>query len=126
MRAFIHGIHPGSFFRARFLSCGVVPATAHKVPASVQKLLDQRAAARAAQDWAKSDVLRAKLGEAGFEVIDDTATKEQVLVLNKENKAKVQAQQDRKAKAVRKSPPHLPLPILEDWRKEASSNDLSK
>lgn len=76
--------------------------TPDTVPASVQKLLTQRAAARAQEDWSASDLLRDKLVEAGFGVIDDTATNEQVLVLSKENKAKVRSRKDREAKAAEK------------------------
>lgn len=41
-----------------------------EVPADVQKLLDERVAARQAKDFAKSDELRDKIGQLGFEVLD--------------------------------------------------------
>ncbi|MBN1544135.1 cysteine--tRNA ligase [Candidatus Woesearchaeota archaeon] len=41
-----------------------------QLPASVQKLLDEREKARKAKDWAKADELREKIAKAGFAVKD--------------------------------------------------------
>ena len=41
-----------------------------KIPAEVEALLDERAAARKAKDWAKSDEIRDKLAEMGYTVKD--------------------------------------------------------
>ena len=41
-----------------------------EIPASVQDLLDRRAAARAARDWAESDRIRDELAAAGWAVKD--------------------------------------------------------
>ncbi len=41
-----------------------------QIPAEIQALLDERQAARSAKDWAKSDVLRAQINQAGYEVKD--------------------------------------------------------
>ena len=40
------------------------------VPAEIQALADQRAAAKAARDWAAADALRAQIDAAGWNVID--------------------------------------------------------
>ena len=40
------------------------------IPSEAQELLDQRAAARAAKDWAQSDALRQKIAELGWTVKD--------------------------------------------------------
>lgn len=40
------------------------------VPDDVMALIDERATARAAKDWAASDALRAQIAERGFQVID--------------------------------------------------------
>ena len=44
--------------------------TALQIPAEVQALVDERAAARAAKDWKKSDELRAAIAAAGYAVKD--------------------------------------------------------
>ena len=41
-----------------------------KIPAEVEALLDERAAARKAKDWAKSDEIRDRLAEMGYTVKD--------------------------------------------------------
>ncbi len=46
------------------------PAAAAGLPAGAQELLDARAAARTAKDWADSDRLRAELAELGVSVVD--------------------------------------------------------
>ena len=45
-------------------------AKAAEIPAEVQTLVDRRAAARAAKDWAESDRLRDELAAAGWAVKD--------------------------------------------------------
>ena len=40
------------------------------VPAEVRAIAEERQAARAQKDWAKSDKLRAKLAELGYSVKD--------------------------------------------------------
>ncbi|HMQ02189.1 MAG TPA: cysteine--tRNA ligase, partial [Candidatus Doudnabacteria bacterium] len=53
------------------LGIGLDQATAEiEIPNNVQILLDQRAAAREAKDFAESDRLREKIAELGFEVLD--------------------------------------------------------
>ena len=47
-----------------------IAETAIAIPADVQALVDQRAAARAAKDWKKSDELRAAIAAAGYAVKD--------------------------------------------------------
>ena len=51
----------------------VVSAAQANVPAEVQKLLDERVAAREAKDWAKADELRDAIAELGFQVKDGAA-----------------------------------------------------
>ena len=46
------------------------PAADEAIPAEVQSLLDARAAARTAKDWAASDQLRDQLKGMGWEVKD--------------------------------------------------------
>ena len=46
------------------------PAATDDVPANIARLLDERAAARAARDFAASDALRDRLGELGYAVTD--------------------------------------------------------
>lgn len=41
-----------------------------QIPEEVEELVKERQAARIAKDWAKSDELREKIAEAGYEVID--------------------------------------------------------
>ena len=43
---------------------------AAEIPAAVRAIAEERLAARAAKDWAKSDALRAKLAELGYAVKD--------------------------------------------------------
>ncbi len=50
---------------------GVMEGRADSLPPEVEEMLEQRAAARAARDWARSDALRAQLTEAGV-VVEDT------------------------------------------------------
>ena len=45
-------------------------AKAEAVPAEIQALVDRRAAARAAKDWAESDRIRDELAAAGWAVKD--------------------------------------------------------
>ncbi|MBR2938982.1 MAG: cysteine--tRNA ligase, partial [Kiritimatiellae bacterium] len=45
-------------------------AKAAEIPAEVQALVDRRAAARAAKDWAESDKIRDELAAAGWAVKD--------------------------------------------------------
>ena len=45
-------------------------AAAAEVPAEIQALLDKRAAARKAKDWAESDRLRDEIAAAGWSVKD--------------------------------------------------------
>ena len=45
-------------------------AVAAEVPAEIQALLDKRAAARKAKDWAESDRLRDEIAAAGWSVKD--------------------------------------------------------
>ena len=52
-------------------------ARAEEVPAAVQALLDQRATARKAKDWQKSDELRGAILQAGY-VVKDTPQGQQV------------------------------------------------
>ena len=40
------------------------------VPAEVTALVEQRAAAKKAKDWATADAIRAKLTEMGWSVVD--------------------------------------------------------
>ncbi len=50
---------------------GLAPDVAEgPLPAELQALLDERAAARAARDWAASDRLRERLAEQGILVED--------------------------------------------------------
>lgn len=44
-----------------------------EIPAEVQALLDERATARAAKDWAKSDELRERISMLGYTVTDSSA-----------------------------------------------------
>lgn len=46
------------------------PKPSGKIPAKVQQLLDERKTARANKDWAKSDELRDKIKDLGYEVLD--------------------------------------------------------
>ena len=48
------------------LLCG----NSDSIPAAVRAIAEERLAARAAKDWAKSDALRAKLAELGYAVKD--------------------------------------------------------
>lgn len=48
-------------------------APAEEVPAEVQKLLDERTAARAAKDWKAADAARDKIQALGYELIDDAS-----------------------------------------------------
>jgi cysteinyl-tRNA synthetase len=48
-----------------------------EVPADVQELLDERATAREAGDWVKSDQLRDRIAERGFK-LSDTASGQQI------------------------------------------------
>ena len=48
-----------------------------EIPAEVKALLEQRQAARAAKDWAKSDELRNQIAAAGY-VVKDTPQGQQV------------------------------------------------
>jgi cysteinyl-tRNA synthetase len=41
-----------------------------RIPAAIQARLDERSAARAARDYARSDTLRDELGELGWDVVD--------------------------------------------------------
>ena len=41
-----------------------------KIPAEVQKIIDEREMARKNKDWKKADELRARIIELGFEVKD--------------------------------------------------------
>jgi cysteinyl-tRNA synthetase len=53
--------------------CGVLGVACDEksqVPSDVQALVDQRAAARAAKDWKRSDGLRAEIRALGFDVKD--------------------------------------------------------
>ena len=53
------------------LGLGLVStADAPEVPEAVRALAEQRVAARAARDFAASDALRARIAEAGFEILD--------------------------------------------------------
>ena len=45
-------------------------AKAAEIPAEIQALVDRRAAARAAKDWAESDRIRDELAAAGWAVKD--------------------------------------------------------
>jgi cysteinyl-tRNA synthetase len=49
---------------------GVLPAAADELPTDLRSLLEQRAAARAARDWAASDRLRDELAARGVAVED--------------------------------------------------------
>ncbi|UCG43452.1 MAG: cysteine--tRNA ligase, partial [candidate division WOR-3 bacterium] len=49
---------------------GLVQASA-EVPEEVQKLVDERQAARHAKDWARSDRLRERIAELGY-LVEDT------------------------------------------------------
>jgi cysteinyl-tRNA synthetase len=49
----------------------ILPDAADDVPAEIAALLEARAAARAARDWAGSDRLRDELAEAGI-IVEDT------------------------------------------------------
>lgn len=44
--------------------------SAGDVPQAIQELLNQREAARQAQDWTRSDQLRAEIQQAGYQVLD--------------------------------------------------------
>jgi len=44
-----------------------------RVPDSVRRLIDERAAAREARDWGRADALRAEIGALGWEVEDGPA-----------------------------------------------------
>jgi cysteinyl-tRNA synthetase len=50
---------------------GVMEGRAESLAPELGRLLDERAAARAARDWARSDALRVQLAEAGL-VVEDT------------------------------------------------------
>jgi cysteinyl-tRNA synthetase len=52
---------------------GFLARPAAGIPAEVQALVDERAAARAAKNWAESDRLRAAIEAAGFSVKDTSA-----------------------------------------------------
>jgi cysteinyl-tRNA synthetase len=51
-----------------FVRFGRKPAA--EIPPEVRRLLDERAAARAAKDWARSDALRDEILSLGWQVKD--------------------------------------------------------
>ena len=53
-----------------------------EIPPDVQKLADERAVARKSKDWKKSDDVRKKIQEAGFEV-EDTKDGQKIKIRNK-------------------------------------------
>lgn len=49
------------------------PVAVTELPAEIQKLADDRVAARAAQNWAEADRLRQELLTLGYQVVDEAA-----------------------------------------------------
>ena len=56
---------------------GLLQKSKSDVPAEIQSILDERAAARAEKNWGKSDELRDKLKELGY-IVKDTKQGQQL------------------------------------------------
>jgi cysteinyl-tRNA synthetase len=60
------------FDRVLGLSFEDVRRARTELPDKVRKLIAEREKARRARDWAKADVLRARIGELGYYILEDT------------------------------------------------------